>query len=69
LRKRGYDLNKVLIVDDIVETAVNNYGNLIQIKTFTDDTDDTELLKLISYLEKIKNEPNYRRIEKRGWSV
>jgi len=69
LRKKGYDLNKVLIVDDIAETAVNNYGNLIQIKAFTDDTDDTELLKLISYLEKIKNEPNYRRIEKRGWSV
>lgn len=69
LKKGGYDLNKVLIVDDIAETAVNNYGNLIQIKPFTDDSDDTELLKLISYLEKIKNEQNYRRIEKRGWSV
>jgi RNA polymerase II subunit A small phosphatase-like protein len=69
LSKKGYDLNKVLIVDDIAGTAVNNYGNLIQIKEFTDDSDDTELLKLISYLEKIKNEPNYRRIEKRGWSL
>jgi RNA polymerase II subunit A small phosphatase-like protein len=69
LKKKGYDLNKVLIVDDIAETAVNNYGNLIQIKAFTDDPDDIELLKLISYLEKIKNEPNYRRIEKRGWSI
>ncbi len=69
LKKKGYDLDKVLIVDDKSETAVNNYGNLIQIKPFTDDLNDTELLKLISYLETIKDEPNYRRIEKRGWSV
>ena len=68
LKKGGYDLDRVLIVDDIRETAVNNYGNLILIKPFTDNTDDTELLKLISYLQTIKDEPNYRRIEKRGWS-
>jgi RNA polymerase II subunit A small phosphatase-like protein len=69
LKKKGYDLNRVLIVDDKSETAVNNYSNLIQVKPFTDDLDDSELLKLISYLETIKDEPNYRRIEKRGWSV
>lgn len=69
LKKKGYDLDRVLIIDDKSETAVNNYGNLIQIKPFTDDLDDTELLKLISYLETIKDESNYRRIEKRGWSV
>ena len=68
LKKSGYDLDRVLIVDDIRETAVNNYGNLILIKPFTDNTDDTELLRLISYLQTIKDEPNYRRIEKRGWS-
>lgn len=68
LKKGGYDLDRILIVDDIRETAINNYGNLILIKPFTDNTDDTELLKLISYLQTIKDEPNYRRIEKRGWS-
>jgi RNA polymerase II subunit A small phosphatase-like protein len=69
LKKKGYDLNKVLIIDDIRDTAINNYGNLILIKSFKDDNNDTELLKLISYLQKIKDEPNYRRIEKRGWSI
>lgn len=68
LRKKGYDLDQVLIVDDVQKTAVNNYGNLILIKPFTDDTQDTELLKLISYLETIKDSSNVRRIEKRGWS-
>jgi len=69
LKKKGYDLNRVLIIDDIRDTAINNYGNLILIKPFKDDNNDTELLKLISYLQKIKDEPNYRRIEKRGWSI
>lgn len=69
IRKIGYDLNRVLIIDDIRETAVENYGNLILIKSFINNSDDCELLKLISYLEKIKDEPNYRRIEKRGWSL
>jgi RNA polymerase II subunit A small phosphatase-like protein len=69
VKKYGYSLEQTLIIDDVRETAVNNYGNLILIKEFTGDSDDTELLKLINYLEKIKDEPNYRRIEKRGWSV
>lgn len=60
-------LERVLIVDDIMETAHHNYGNLIRIKPFNGDRDDVELLKLISYLERIKDEPNFRRIEKRGW--
>jgi Dullard-like phosphatase family protein len=66
--KNKYDLNQVLIVDDIALTAKNNYGNLIQVKSFVNDYDDTELLKLISYLETIKDVENVRSIEKRGWS-
>lgn len=64
----GYNLENILIVDDIAETAINNYGNLIHIKPFVYQTDDTELLKLMSYLETIKDEQNYRSIDKRGWS-
>ncbi len=66
-RKYGRELERVLIIDDIAETAVNNYGNLIKIKPFEFDRNDIELLKLSSYLEKIKNEPNFRRINKRNW--
>lgn len=64
----GWDLNRVLIVDDVEKTAENNYGNLIKIESFLYDRNDTELRKLMSYLEKIKNSPNFRDIEKRGWS-
>lgn len=64
----GWNLNNILIVDDVLKTAVNNYGNLIHIKDFMYERNDTELLKLMNYLETIKDAPNFRTIEKRGWS-
>ena len=64
----GWDLNNVLIVDDVQKTAINNYGNLIHIKEFCNDRSDIELKKLMNYLDKIKDSNNLRSIEKRGWS-
>lgn len=66
LRKKGYDMNQVLMVDDKPE-HIDSYGNVIKIKPFYGDSNDKELLKLMKYLDKIKDETNYRRIEKRGW--
>jgi RNA polymerase II subunit A small phosphatase-like protein len=63
----GYDMNKVLMVDDKPE-HIDSYGNVIKIPPFYGDTNDTYLLKLKEYLKEIKDEPNYRKIEKRGWS-
>jgi RNA polymerase II subunit A small phosphatase-like protein len=62
------ELDRILIVDDIAATAVNNRSNLVLIKPFYFNDNDVELLKLISYLQKIKDEPNYRTIDKRGWN-
>lgn len=67
VKKLGWSLNDVLIVDDVKETASENYGNLVQVKPYYYGYDD-ELLKLIKYLDKIKNESNYRRIDKRHWT-
>lgn len=67
VKKLGWKLDDVLIVDDVLQTASDNYGNLIQINPYFYG-DDNELVKLIEYLKLIKNEPNYRRIDKRGWS-
>jgi hypothetical protein len=41
---------------------------LVHVKPFTTDRNDEELLKLVGYLEKIKDAKNFRSIEKRGWS-
>ena len=67
-RSLDFPIEKMLIVDDKPETAVENYGNLIAIKPFIQDQNDIELLKLMSYLETIKDAENFRNIEKRGWS-
>jgi RNA polymerase II subunit A small phosphatase-like protein len=66
LKKRGYDMSQILMVDDKPE-HIDSYGNVIKIKPFYGDSEDQELLKLIEYLDKIKNESDYRKIEKRGW--
>jgi carboxy-terminal domain RNA polymerase II polypeptide A small phosphatase len=67
LSDTNLDLKEVLIVDDVEKTSSNNPENLILIKPYFYGKDN-ELLKLIKYLEKIKNEPDYRKLDKRCWS-
>lgn len=64
----NWNINKMIIVDNDINSAIYNYGNLICVKDFLYDLKDVELNKLINYLEKIKNAENIRNIEKRGWS-
>ncbi|MEO1049727.1 MAG: HAD family hydrolase [Bacteroidota bacterium] len=68
VKKLDYRLEHMLIVDDSQEKVNNNYGNAIYIKPFEGDTDDMELIGLGKYLLSIKEVPNFRRLEKRGWS-
>ena len=67
VRRRGYDLRRVLVVDDSPEKHTRNYGNLIAIRPFEGDPDDDELPQLSRYLERLSIEPDFRRIEKRRW--
>lgn len=67
LKKKGYDLNRILIVDDSPHKSKDNYGNAIYPKKFTGDHNDSELRKLSKYLKQLKHKENIRRIEKRNW--
>lgn len=67
LKKYGYRLNKMLIVDDTPFKCQNNYGNAIYPRPFIGDTNDKELLLLTKYLKTLKDCENVRSIEKRGW--
>ena len=66
LKRKGYSLDNILVVDDSPEKLQRNYGNLIRVKPFFDKKDD-ELLLLKEYLKQIINEKNIRNIEKRNW--
>jgi RNA polymerase II subunit A small phosphatase-like protein len=67
LKKKGFRLEQILIIDDSPEKARANYGNAIFIKEFTGDPNDCELRYLYDYLLTLKTVENVRTIEKRGW--
>lgn len=69
VKKIGYSLKDIIAVDDSPEKFKRHYGNLVRIKPFEGGGGDSELLRLINYLEVLKHADNIRTIEKRGWHV
>lgn len=69
LRAKGYDLGRVVVVDDSPEKHVRNYGNLIQIAPYVGDLEDDELPKVLAYLCSLADHPNVRAVEKRFWRL
>jgi len=67
LKRRGYDLAQVLVVDDSPEKHTRNYGNLVQVAPFTGDPTDDELAHLAAYLTQLAMLADVRSIEKRQW--
>lgn len=67
LKRKGFGLERVLVVDDSSSKSRANYGNAIYIKEFTGDTADRELQFLYTYLLTFKTVDNVRTIEKRRW--
>ncbi len=67
VKRKGYGLERILIVDDSPHKSKLNYGNAIYPKSYKGELEDNELLILIDYLDSIKDEPNFRTIEKRNW--
>lgn len=67
LRRRGYNLENIIVVDDTPQMWRNSYGNLVRVKSYFGELEDSELGKLKSYLEILKNVENIRKIEKRNW--
>ncbi|WP_375561764.1 NIF family HAD-type phosphatase [Bernardetia sp. OM2101] len=74
LKKKGYKLERILIVDDTPHKSKENYGNVIYPKEYCPqdnkgEENDNELLLLADYLLTLKDKTNVRRIEKRGWKT
>lgn len=67
VKRRGYDLNRVLMVDDTRHKVSRNFGNAIYIPPYEGEDGDCELPRLAKYVNSLRYEPNFRRIEKRGW--
>lgn len=67
VERRGFPLERVLIVDDTPKKLERHYGNLVRVRAFEGDPSDTELFGLIDYLPTLASVPNVRRVEKRFW--
>ncbi|WP_077148051.1 HAD family hydrolase [Sphingopyxis sp. KK2] len=67
LKRFGWTLDQMLIVDDTPEKCVRNYGNAIYPREYDGRDADDELLLLARYLERLKDAPNLRQLEKRRW--
>lgn len=67
VKRQGYNLDRVLIVEDTPQKVERNYGNAIYIKPFYGNDNDQELKFLTEYLIKLRSTTNLREIEKRNW--
>lgn len=67
VKRRGWSLARVLVVDDTARKLERNYGNLVLVKEYAGDPADGELPLLARYLADLAAAPDLRRIEKRGW--
>jgi hypothetical protein len=67
VKRAGYDLKRVLFVDDTRQKLERNYGNLILVSEYTGDRDDRELVQLSGYLAGIAGVEDFRALEKRAW--
>lgn len=67
VRGQGYDLGRVVMVDDSPEKHVRNYGNLIPVAPFLGDHSDCELPAVAAFIHSLAAHPNVRSVEKRFW--
>ena len=67
VKRAGYDLNRVLVVDDTPQKLERNYGNAVYVRSFEGNPSDNELQQLAPYLLSLADCANVRTIEKRAW--
>ena len=67
VKKKGYSLDNVIMIDDTPEKLLRHYGNLVRVREYTGQMHDNELKILVEFLEYLKDVSSIRKIEKRGW--
>jgi RNA polymerase II subunit A small phosphatase-like protein len=67
VKRLGYPLERVLMIDDSSEKLQRQYGNHLRVRPFVGGTDDTELRDVLPFLETLRASENLRAVEKRFW--
>jgi RNA polymerase II subunit A small phosphatase-like protein len=69
LKRAGFDLARVLVVDDSPEKLQRNFGNHVRVAPYLGAPDDDELPPLFAYLRTLARLDDVRRVEKRSWRL
>lgn len=67
IKKYGFTLDQILMIDDTPRKIERNYGNIVRISEWIGNTEDKELPCLSKYLQTLKDSDQIRKIEKRNW--
>jgi RNA polymerase II subunit A small phosphatase-like protein len=67
VKRAGWRLERVLIVDDTPAKCIRNYGNAVYARPYEGARDDIELRLLARYLAGLNDVAKLRTIEKRRW--
>lgn len=67
IKRQGFSLARVLIVDDDPVKLSRNYGNAMYVRPYLGQSGDDELRRLLPYLVSLRHVTDVRCIEKRGW--
>ena len=67
VKRHGFDLERVLMIDDTPEKLSRNYGNHLMLAPFEGDDADRDLVDVLPFLEWLSRQERIRSIEKRNW--
>jgi TFIIF-interacting CTD phosphatase-like protein len=67
VKRKGYNLDAVIAVDDNPKNYKDSYGNIVGIESYYGEEEDNELELLSVYLSMIRDTDNIRVVEKRNW--
>ena len=67
LRRKGYSMKNLLIIDDSKYKVIDNPDNYLIIEAFEGKQDDNELEYLLEYLKSATQDSDFRKIEKENW--
>lgn len=67
VKRLGFNLDQTIMVDDTPSMLERQYGNLVQVKRFKGEPEDSELLSLMAYLIELRDAKNIREVDKRCW--
>jgi TFIIF-interacting CTD phosphatase-like protein len=65
VKRNGFTLNRVIILEDEPIKVSRNYGNAVYVRPFFGQEDDSELLELEAFLVNVSAEEDFRKIDKR----